>query len=260
MPQLLDDASAVALIEMIQNRKIPLTLKIDVGFFGISFMKTFCDYVSTPSKIKEPHISDHLPSFNSSKNTDDGRMTASKTQVLFDGLKMNKSIDFLELNGCKQLFTNSKAVVALEEMLCTNSTLCSLHLKNCKSSTMVAGSLSKALQVNNSLTDLALHGVEEGVSTVLSSLATSPCTIDTLSLKECHISNTDEPSITAILARNTLKCSDLTSNFLGPEAAINLFSTLKENASLEKLILSGSKCLDESDSEALSYQLQLRQH
>ena len=251
MPQLLDDASAVALIEMIQNRKIPLTLKIDVGLFGISFMKTFCDYAATPSKIKELHISDRLPSFNSSENTDDGRITASKAQVLFDGLKMNKSIDFLELNGCKQMFTNSAAVVALEEMLCTNSTLCSLHLKNCQISTMVAGSLSKALQVNNSLTDLTLHGVEEGVSTVLSSLATSSCTIDTLSLQGCHISNTDEPSITAILARNTLKCLDLTSNYLGPEAAINLFSTLKENTSLEKLVLSGSKSLDESDTEAL---------
>ena len=162
MPQLLDDASAVALIEMIQNRKIPLTLKIDVGLFGISFMKTFCDYVATSSKIKELYISDRLPSFNSSKNTDDVCMTPSMAQFYFGGLKMNKSIDFLEFNGCEQMFTNSTAVVALEEMLCTNSTLCSLYLKNCKSSTMVAGSLSKALQVNNSLTDLTLHGVEEG--------------------------------------------------------------------------------------------------
>ena len=252
MPKLLDDASAVALTEMIQKRIIPLTLKIDVGLFGIGFMKTFCSYVATPSKIKELHISDRLPSFNSSKNTDDGRMTASKTQVLFDGLKMNKSIDFLELNGCKQMFTDSTAVVALEEMLCTNSTLCSLHLKNCKITTTVAGSLSKALQFNTSLTDLTLHGVEEGVSVILSSLATSPCTIDTLSLQECHISSTDEPSITAILVHNTLKCLDLTSNYLGPEAAINLFSTLKENTSLEKLVLSHSKCLDEGDAEALS--------
>ena len=44
---------------------------------------------------------------------------------------------------------------------------------------------------------------------------------------------------------------DLTSNYLGPEAAINLFSTLKENTSLEKLVLSCSKCLDEGAAEAL---------
>ena len=45
---------------------------------------------------------------------------------------------------------------------------------------------------------------------------------------------------------------DLTSNDLGAEAATSLFSALKDNTSLETLDLSYSKCLNDSDTEALS--------
>ena len=72
-----------------------------------------------------------------------------------------------------------------------------------------------------------------------------------LSLTSCYISNADEPSIRAILKCNTLKSLCLIPSDLGPEAAVNLFSTLIDNTSLETLDISYSKCLDDGDTEAL---------
>jgi len=94
-------------------------------------------------------------------------------------------------------------------MLCTNTALSSLHFHNCGMNIQMTSALSKALQVKCSLTELILYKVEERIGAVLNSLATSPSTLCTLSLRECHISNADEPSLTALLTRNTLKSLDL---------------------------------------------------
>ena len=251
MPRLLNEASAVALIEMIQKCATAMSLEIDGAIFGESFMEHFCDYLATSSKIKKLRIFEKPPSYRRSENTDDGRITGRKAQTFFAALKQNESVEFLELKSCKLMFADPAASTAMEEMLRTNSTLRSLHLGGCKINTPVAFALSEAMHVNQSLTDLALNEVEEGISAVLSSLATSQCDIHTLKLSNCQLSNTDEPFIGAILARNTLKSLDLTSNYLGPDAIANLLSTLKDNISLEKLVLSDSKCLGEGDTEAI---------
>ena len=72
-----------------------------------------------------------------------------------------------------------------------------------------------------------------------------------LSLTGCHIINADEPSITAIFKRNTLKLLYLTLCRLGPEAVVNLFSTLIDNTSLETVDLLCSNYLDEGDIRVL---------
>ena len=253
MPQLLDDKSAEAMIEMIEKRSTVLSLKIDVALFGTPFMKKFFGgYLGTSNKISELNIYEKIPTSRRSMNRNDGRITGSKAVTLFAALKTNQSIASLKLSDSELLFATPEASTALEEMLCTNTALRSLHFRNCGMNTQMTSAVSKALQVNGSLTELILDKVEEGIGPVLNSLATSPSTLCTLSLRECHINNADEPSLTALLTRNTLKSLDLTSNDLGPEAATSLFSTLKDNSSLETLDLSYSRGLDDGDTEALS--------
>ena len=253
MPQLLDDKSAEAMIEMIEKRSTVLHLKIDVALFGTSFVEQFFGgYLGTSNKINELNIYEKLPTSKRLLNRDDGRITGNKAETFFAALKTNQSIGSLKLSDCELLFATPVASTALEGMLCTNTTLRSLHFRNCGMNIQMTTALSKALQVNTSLTELILDKVEEGISAVLNSLTTSPSTLCTLSLRECHISNADEPSITAILTRNTLKSLDLTSNDLGAEAATSLFSALKDNTSLETLDLSYSRCLDKDDTEAVS--------
>ena len=251
MPRLLSDESAVALIEMIQNCAKAMSLEIDGAIFGESFMEHFCDYLASSNKIKKLRILEKAPSLRRSENTDNGRITGRKAQTFFAALKQNESVESLELKSCKLMFTVPAATTAMEEMLCTNSTLRNLHLEGCEINAAVARTLSKALHINHSLTDLTLNEVKDGISAVLSSLAASQSDVHNLKLSHCQVSNADEPFIRAILVHNTIKSLDLTSNYLGPDAAVNLFSALRDNTSLEKIVLSSSTCLGEGDTEAL---------
>ena len=258
-PDLLDESCSKALIDMIEARETSISLTFRLSIFSTTFIEKISKYIAISTKIGELCFQEINSSFRASNCTDEGRITAGKAQMLFSSLKLNKSLEILQLKDGKFLFGASSnyqdtnnCTHALEEMLSNNNVLKNLSIIKCHVQWQDLTAISNGLLVNQTLTELHLESIESEPDPILIALA-SNMTISSLTLKGCHLDSRHEPLISTMLRNGTIKSLDLSSNNIESHGTIGLFTTLQDsNVKLERLTLCGNSQLGETEQNVLS--------
>ena len=238
-----------AFTQMLSSCAEPMSLTFYDSFYSKSFVNALSNSIGTSSSIKAIKL------WESSLSTKryEACLTATGAQVLFTAMKTNFSVELLELNCRKPLFTDPVVATNLHEFLSSNSTLKSLKMEKCGINTGATTALASSLSNNKTLTELKLANEKVEIEAIMLSLANnSSSALQKLVLTNCQLEDKDEYCISTLLECSTsLRVLDLHANQLGSATAIGLFAALHDNSTLEELFLSHNQ-LGVGNTEALS--------
>lgn len=240
-----------ALTQMLSSRAEPMSLTFHDPLYSKSFVNALSNSIATSSNVKAIKL------YESSHSTKTKRceayLTATGAHILFTAMKTNVSVELLELNCIKPLFTDPVVGTTLQDFLSSNNTLKSFKMENCGITTAAATALASSLSKNKSLTELKLANEKVEIEAIMLSLASnSSSALQKLVLTNCQLEDKDEYCISLLLECSTsLRTLDLHANQLGSATAIGLFAALHDNSTLEELILSHNQ-LGVGNTEALS--------
>ena len=186
----------------------------------------------------------------------DCTLNAYQLKLLFSAVRFSTTLQVFHVRQLPTMNWSSDAVIALKEMVETNTTMKSLQLCPCSIGQDVAIILGQALQTNRHLIslDLSNNCISCSISEILRGLQTLTVlpslhmdsiqllNIQELVLKQCYLEDEAMKSVAQFISSEhcTLKELDLSFNRIKENGCELLFTALTTNTSLEVLNLNAN--------------------